>query len=139
VSDARWIKIEKAVASSVENFAKGVEFTRHPGFQSDDLIDSAPRMGFMHAIQAGHTSLENALLRMLDLMDEARPSGDTNRRCQCPPVTTTSSCRRRACPKRRLGSASTSFLVGITEYVVGGPPAFAGARFAHHNEGDADH
>jgi hypothetical protein len=85
VSDARWIKIEKAVASSVENFAKGVEFTRHPGFQSDDLIDSAPRMGFMHAIQAGHTSLENALLRMLDLMDEARPSGDTNRRCQCPP------------------------------------------------------
>jgi hypothetical protein len=85
VSDARWIEIEKAVASSVENFAKGVGFTRHPGFQADDLIGSALRMGFMHAmraIQAGHSSLENALLRMLDLMDEARPSGDAVWRCQ---------------------------------------------------------
>jgi hypothetical protein len=77
VSDARWIEIEKATASSVENFAKGVEFARHPGFQADDLIGSALRMGFMHAIQAGHTSLENALLRMLDLLDEARPSGES--------------------------------------------------------------
>jgi hypothetical protein len=34
-------------------------------------------MGCMHAIMAGHTSLENALLRILDLLGEARPSGDS--------------------------------------------------------------
>ena len=49
---------------------------RHPGFRTDDRDRPALRMGFMHAIQAGHTSLENALLRILDLMDETRPRGD---------------------------------------------------------------
>jgi len=34
-------------------------------------------MGCMHAIMAGHTSLENALLRILDLLGEARPSGES--------------------------------------------------------------
>jgi hypothetical protein len=77
VSDARWIEIDRAIASATGNFARGVEFARHPGLQVDDLIGSALRMGFMHAIQAGHTSLENALLRLLDLLDEARPSGES--------------------------------------------------------------
>lgn len=30
----------------------------------------------MHAMQAGHTSLEGALLRILDIHDEERPTGD---------------------------------------------------------------
>lgn len=77
MSDARWIEIDKAIASVVGNFQRGVEFTHHLSFQTDDLIGSALRMGFMHAIQAGHTSLENALLRVLDLLGEARPSGES--------------------------------------------------------------
>jgi hypothetical protein len=77
VSDARWIEIDKAIASAVGNFAQGVEFSHHQGFQTDDLIGSALRMGFMHAIQAGHTSMESALLRVLDLLGEARPSGES--------------------------------------------------------------
>lgn len=77
MTDARWIEIDKAIASATLNFARGVEFAGHPSFQADDLIGEAMRMGFMHAIQAGHTSLENALLRVLDLLDEARPGGES--------------------------------------------------------------
>jgi hypothetical protein len=77
VSDARWIEIDKAIVSATSNFARGVEFAQHPSFQADDLIGAAMRMGFMHAVQAGHTSLENALLRVLDLLDEARPGGES--------------------------------------------------------------
>lgn len=33
-------------------------------------------MAFMHAVQAGHTSLEAALLRILDILDEEKPTGD---------------------------------------------------------------
>ena len=32
-------------------------------------------MAFMHAMQSGHTSLEPALLRILDLLGEEAPSG----------------------------------------------------------------
>ena len=76
MSDADWIEIDRAVASAVGNFQRGVEFSRHPDFRTDSVIGSALRMGFMHAIQAGHTSLESALLRILDLIDETRPRGD---------------------------------------------------------------
>ena len=77
MSDARWIEIDKAIASAVGNFERGVEFAHHRNFQTDDVIGSALRMGFMHAIQAGHTSLENALLRVLGLLGEVGPSGDS--------------------------------------------------------------
>jgi hypothetical protein len=76
VSDTDWIEIDRAIASAVGNFQRGREFSRHPDFRTDNVIGSALRMGFMHAVQAGHTSLENALLRILDLIDETRPRGD---------------------------------------------------------------
>ncbi len=34
-------------------------------------------MGFMHAMMAGHTSLESAVLRVFDFYDEEPPSGET--------------------------------------------------------------
>jgi hypothetical protein len=76
VSDTDWIEIDRAIASAVSNFDRGVEFARHPDFRGDDVIGAALRMGFMHAIQGGHTSLENALLRILDLIEETRPRGE---------------------------------------------------------------
>ena len=41
MSGARWIEIDKAVASATGNFAHGVEFARHASFQVDDLIGLA--------------------------------------------------------------------------------------------------
>ncbi len=76
MSDADWIEIDHAVASAVGNFRRGIEFSQHPAFRADDVVGAALRMGFMHAIQGGHTSLENALLRILDLIEETRPRGE---------------------------------------------------------------
>jgi ribonuclease HepT-like protein len=76
MSDTDWIEIDRAVGSSIGNFERGLQFAGHPAFRADDVIGAALRMGFMHAIQAGHTSLENALLRILDLIGETRPRGE---------------------------------------------------------------
>lgn len=77
MSDARWIEIDRAVASATRNFRQGVDFARHPDFADSNLVGAALQMGCMHAIMAGHTSLENALLRILDLLEEVRPSGES--------------------------------------------------------------
>lgn len=77
MSDACWVDIDRAVGSAIRNFRQGVEFAHHPDFPASDVIGSALQMGCMHAIMAGHTSLENVLLRILDLLGEARPSGDS--------------------------------------------------------------
>ena len=77
MSETDWIEIDRAAASAVSNFQRGIQFARHAGFRTGDLIGEALRLGFMHAIQAGHTSLENALVRILDLIDETRPRGET--------------------------------------------------------------
>jgi hypothetical protein len=76
MSDTDWIETDRAIASAVGNFQRGIEFSRHPAFRTDDVVGAALRLGFMQAIQGGHTSLENALLRILDLIEEARPRGD---------------------------------------------------------------
>ncbi|PPQ26530.1 ribonuclease toxin HepT-like protein [Rhodopila globiformis] len=75
MSDARWFEIDQAVAAAVRHFtgAKGL-FDRLPGIVPD--IDRYGfEMGFMHAMQSGQTSLETALLRILDLYGEAAPTG----------------------------------------------------------------
>ena len=37
MSDARWMEIDKAVASAVGNFVSDVEFARHPNDAADGL------------------------------------------------------------------------------------------------------
>ena len=77
MSDTDWFEIDRAVASAATNFRRSVDFAQHASFRDDDVIGAALRMGFIHAVQAGHTSLENALLRIFDLVDEARPRGES--------------------------------------------------------------
>jgi len=75
MSDARWFEIDRAVAAAVRHFAGAVAiYGKNPAALADAdryLVD----MAFMHAMQAGHTSLENALLRILALCGEEPPTG----------------------------------------------------------------
>ena len=75
MSDARWFEIDRAIAATVKHFAGAVViYGKDPSALADEdryLVD----MAFMHAMQAGHTSLENALLRILELCGEEPPSG----------------------------------------------------------------
>ncbi|MBN8927065.1 MAG: hypothetical protein BGO51_09880 [Rhodospirillales bacterium 69-11] len=74
MSDARWLEIDAAVASAIHHFAGAAEiFDRFPTASGTEryLVE----MAFMHAMQAAHTSLENALLRILELCGEEAPTG----------------------------------------------------------------
>jgi hypothetical protein len=75
MNDARWFEIDLAVAAAVRHFTGANElFNRLPGI-APEIDRYGFEMGFMHAMQSGHTSLEAALLRILDLCGEAAPTG----------------------------------------------------------------
>jgi hypothetical protein len=75
VSDARWLEIDGAIESAVRHFRSAAMIYETPRGERRDLDLYVIEMGFMHAMQSGHASLENALLRILSLFDEEPPSG----------------------------------------------------------------
>jgi hypothetical protein len=77
MSEKRWIEIDRDAASAVTHFSRAVQIADDPAFRADDLAGYTVQMAFMHAMQSGHTSLENALTRMLRLLGEDLPSGES--------------------------------------------------------------
>jgi hypothetical protein len=59
----------------VDHFSRAVQIYRAPGLHDDNMDGYVRRMAFMHAMLAGHTSLEQALLRILQIQGEEAPSG----------------------------------------------------------------
>lgn len=76
MSDARWLEIDTAVGSAVRHFA-GAEgiFARLSEVGAEEADKYLTEMAFLHAMQAGHTSLESALLRILEMFGEEAPIG----------------------------------------------------------------
>ena len=72
MSDARWSEIEGAASSAVRHFSGAV--TIFPRITTADDRYFA-EMAFLHAMLAGHTSLEAALIRILELLGEQAPAG----------------------------------------------------------------
>jgi hypothetical protein len=77
VSETRWIEIDRDATSAVTHFSRAVHIADDPAFRADDLASYTVQMAFMHAMQSGHTSLENALTRILRLLGEELPSGES--------------------------------------------------------------
>ena len=75
MSDARWLEIDAAVVSTVHHFSGACTIYDRLAHPSDDNDAYMAEMAFMHAMQAGHTSLESALLRILNLFAEDPPTG----------------------------------------------------------------
>ncbi len=75
MSDERWSDIEADTAAAVDHFSRAIQIYRGSGLHDDSMDGYTRRMGFMHAMLAGHTSLEKALLRVLQLQGEEAPSG----------------------------------------------------------------
>jgi hypothetical protein len=75
MSDARWFEIDTAIAAAVRNFTWAGSF--YGKISATDATEDRilVEMAFMHAMQSGHTSLEVALLGMLDFCGEASPTG----------------------------------------------------------------
>ena len=75
MSDARWFEINAAVTAAVRHFAGACTiFEKIPATVTQEdryLVE----MAFMHAMLAGQTSLDAALIRILDLTGEEAPTG----------------------------------------------------------------
>jgi len=72
MTDARWSEVDDAVASAVRHFSGAVTIYPRLATAEDRYF---AEMAFLHAMLAGQTSLEAALLRILDLLAEAPPTG----------------------------------------------------------------
>jgi hypothetical protein len=72
MSDTRWLEIDDAAASAVRHFSGAGSI--FPGLATAEDRYVA-EMAFLHAMLAGHTSLESALLRILELLGEQAPTG----------------------------------------------------------------
>jgi hypothetical protein len=77
VKDDRWLEIEDDFTSSSHHFSRAVELFRLGGFEVPGIAGYSAGMAFMHAMQAGHTSLENGLKRILSLLNEDLPAGES--------------------------------------------------------------
>jgi len=75
MSDARWLDVEADIAAAAGHFRNAAALHGMGGFDAAGLNGYRARMAFMHAMQAGHTSLESGFVRLLELLDEERPTG----------------------------------------------------------------
>jgi hypothetical protein len=77
VKDDRWLEIEDDFNGASQHFRLAVQLFRRGGFAKEGIDGYAAGMAFMHSMQAGHTSLENGLKRILVLLNEDLPIGES--------------------------------------------------------------
>ncbi len=75
--DDRWLEVEDDFANSAGHLKNAVALFRRGGFEGPNIEAYAAGMAFMHAMQAGHTSLENGLKRILTILNEDHPAGES--------------------------------------------------------------
>ncbi len=76
MTEQRWIEVDRDIQAATQHFAGAVRLFNDPDLREGGWEGYKTRMSLMHAMQAGHTSLEAALLRILDIHKEVRPSGE---------------------------------------------------------------
>jgi hypothetical protein len=77
VTDGRWFDVDADVRAAVAHFRQSVALHEEGGFDAPGLAGYRAQMALMHSLQSGHTSLEGALLRILEMLGEERPVGET--------------------------------------------------------------
>ena len=77
MSDERWAEVDQDIASAIRHFSAAGRLNAEEPVRDDTWEGYKARMSLMHAMQAGHTSLESALLRILDMRGEQRPTGES--------------------------------------------------------------
>ncbi len=75
-SDDLWMEVGQDVQTAARHFRSAVRLIGEPALKDDDWEGYKTRMSLMHAMQAGHTSLESALLRIMDMRGENRPTAE---------------------------------------------------------------
>jgi hypothetical protein len=76
MSDARWMEVEVDLQSALLHFDMAVKIFNAGGFDAPDPEGYTRSAAFMHAMQSAHTSAEQALVRVLDILGEEKPTGE---------------------------------------------------------------
>lgn len=74
MTDARWLEVHDDIDSAVRHFRNAVAIETQGLSAADDLPAYIGRMAFLQAMQAGYTSLEGALERILEILGEEKPA-----------------------------------------------------------------
>jgi hypothetical protein len=76
VSDGRWFEVDRDIDAAVRHFRQAVALYGEGGFDASGLAGYRATMAIMHALQSVHTSLESALVRILEMLGEEPPLGE---------------------------------------------------------------
>lgn len=76
MSDERWIEVQNDFNSAAKHFKTAQKIFGRRTPSDDDEQGHFYALAFMHAMQAGHTSLESGMLRVMRLVGEVPPAGD---------------------------------------------------------------
>ena len=75
MSDARWTEVDKDIDNALMHFDLAVRIFQTGEFDSSDILESyKSSSGLMHGMDAGYTSIENAIQRILRILGETPPS-----------------------------------------------------------------
>ncbi len=77
MTDARWFEVDADIEAAIRHFHAAVSLHQKGGFDAPGLDGYQAEMALMHALQSAHTSLEGGLLRILSMLGEERPVGET--------------------------------------------------------------
>lgn len=72
-----WEDVEGDIAAAVHHYKMATALHARGGFDDPGLSGYLANMALMHAMQSAHMSLESALLKILNIIEEERPDGDT--------------------------------------------------------------
>jgi len=106
VSDGRWFEVDSDVEAATRHFRHAAALYREGGFDALGLAGYRAAMALMHALQSAHTSLESALVRILEMIGEERPIGETWHADLIKRVATVRRGRRPAILSARLAEAA---------------------------------
>lgn len=71
-----YLEVRANIQSAVRHFDMSKKLFDRKGFDVDSAEGYIARMAIMHSMQAGYTSLESGIKRILNILDEALPYGD---------------------------------------------------------------
>ncbi|MDQ3558041.1 MAG: hypothetical protein M3453_02425 [Pseudomonadota bacterium] len=77
MKDARWQDVLLAVRATARHFAAASSIIKRDDFDDREESGYVNLMAFFHAMQSGHTALEEALLRVLQIIGEDEPTGQS--------------------------------------------------------------
>jgi hypothetical protein len=76
MSDPRWTDVDVDIDRGILHFDMAIKLFEVGGFEREGIDGYRNSTAFLFAMQAGYTSLENALRRIFDILSEVPPSGE---------------------------------------------------------------